>query len=94
MRLLGQVEVVRFLRVHPEEVEVLGAWVNELRHRQWRSADALMADYRSARAHDPPDAMFRLGPTPVFVEALVDYRNGVVLIAHLSITEPSAKPTQ
>jgi hypothetical protein len=88
MRLLGQVEVAAFVRHHPDETEVLAAWLNEVRHHGWANSDALMADFRSAEAHQPPYAVFRLGPTPVFVETIVDYRNGVILVERLRVRDP------
>lgn len=88
MRILGQLEVANFVRAYPHETEVLGAWLNEVRHRRWANPKALIADFRLAQAHSPPYAVFRLGPTPVLVETLIDYRNGVVLVARLSVSDP------
>ena len=87
MKLLGQVEVADFVRGHPDEAEILGAWLSEVRHRNWADSKALMAEFRSAQAQQPPYAVFRLGRTPVLVETVIDYRNGVVLVTRLSVSD-------
>ncbi len=86
MRLLGQLEVADFAQGHPDETAILGAWVNEMRHRSWTNSAALTADFKFADTQQPPYAVFRLGPTPVFVETIIDYRNGVVLVVRLSVS--------
>lgn len=86
MRFLGQVEVAEFARAHPAEAGVLSAWLNEVRQGKWANSKALVADFRFAEAQQPPYAVFRLGPTPVSVETIIDYRNGVVLVSRLSVS--------
>lgn len=91
MRILGQLEVADFVRAHPSETQVISAWLSEMRHRRWVSPQALIADFRYAHANPPPHAVFRLGPTPVFVETVIDYRNGVVLVGRLSFSDSSKR---
>jgi mRNA-degrading endonuclease HigB of HigAB toxin-antitoxin module len=86
VRLVGQLEIADFIRGRPEEAEVLGAWLNEVRHRRWANSEALMADFPS-EARRAPQVVFRLGPTPVFVEAIVDYRNAVVVVTGVSVSD-------
>lgn len=94
MRLLGQVEVADFVRSNPQDAEVLWAWLNEVRYRTWASSEALVADFRSAEAQQPPYVVFRLGSTPVLVETIVDYRNGVVLVTRLSVRASMRRMTR
>jgi hypothetical protein len=87
MKLLGQLEVAEFVRMHSGEMEVLSAWVSEIRHRRWNDSLSLITDFQSADADQPPRAVFKLGPTPVFVETVIDYRTSVVLVTRLSFSD-------
>jgi mRNA-degrading endonuclease HigB of HigAB toxin-antitoxin module len=86
MRFLGQAEVAAFLSGHPSEAERLQAWLSEMRHRDWKNAEALSADFRSVDTSNPPRAIFKLGDPPLRIETLIDFRTNVVLL--LGINEP------
>lgn len=94
MRLLGYLEVADFVRRHPGETEVLGAWLNEVRHKRWADRKAVEAEFRMAEGSWPGHAVFRIGPTPVFVDSVIDYRNGVLLVTQLSLSSSIARLTQ
>jgi len=87
MRVLGQLEVAEFVRGHPEEADLLRAWLSEVRHHRWANSQALKADFRSVEANQPTRAVFRLGPKPIVVETIIDFRNGVVLLVTLSVSD-------
>jgi mRNA-degrading endonuclease HigB of HigAB toxin-antitoxin module len=89
MKFLGRIELVAFLREHPEQAETLQAWLSEIQYRDWRTRDALTADFQSVDAARTPLAVFRLGRPALVIETLVDFRNGIVLLTGIRIATES-----
>jgi mRNA-degrading endonuclease HigB of HigAB toxin-antitoxin module len=80
MRFVGQTEIAAFLAECPDRSEGLRAWLAEMKHRNWDSADALVADFVNVDASSLPAVIFYLKPTALRIETLIDFRNGVVLL--------------
>jgi hypothetical protein len=73
-------EVAAFLRDNPAESDRLLAWLSEIRHRRWPSAEALCADFGSVDASRPPLTIFQLRGSRLRIETLIDFRTSVVLL--------------
>ena len=80
MRFTGQTELAAFLHDHPEDAERLQAWVAEIRYRNWKSPEALSADFRNVDTSRSPLMVFRFGRPPIHIETLIDFRTSVVLL--------------
>jgi mRNA-degrading endonuclease HigB of HigAB toxin-antitoxin module len=80
MRFVGQTEVAAFLAECPDQSDGLRAWLAEMKHRSWGSANALAADFLNVDASGLPTVIFYLEPTALRIETLIDFRNGVVLL--------------
>jgi mRNA-degrading endonuclease HigB of HigAB toxin-antitoxin module len=83
MKFVGQIEVAEFVRTHPPQAEDLRAWMAEVRHRNWPDANALSADFQSIDRSKPPLTIFRLAESALTIEALIDFRTGVVLLTEI-----------
>lgn len=88
MRFVGQTELAVFLRGHPGEAERLQAWMAEIRHRNWKNAEALAADFQNVDASQSPLTVFRFGRPPLDIETLIDFRTNVVLLLTMRQPQP------
>lgn len=96
MRFAGQTEVAIFLAECPDQGDGLRAWLTEMKHRTWGSADALAVDFLNVDVSCLPVVIFYLEPTALRIETLIDFRNGVVLltaIQRLAMTPDRSLPT-
>jgi mRNA-degrading endonuclease HigB of HigAB toxin-antitoxin module len=91
MRFVGQTEIAAFLAECPDQSDGLRAWLAEMKHRTWGSADALAADFLNIDASGLPTVIFYLEPTALRIETLIDFRNGVVLLT--AIQRPAMMPS-
>jgi mRNA-degrading endonuclease HigB of HigAB toxin-antitoxin module len=80
MRFVGQTEIAAFLAECPDRGDGLRAWLMEMKHRTWGSADALAADFLNVDVSGLPFVIFYLEPIGLRIETLIDFRNGVVLL--------------
>lgn len=85
MKFLGQSEIAAYVHDHPGEAEMLRAWVGEIKHGTWETAEGLRADFLEVDVSTPPLAIFRLGRRPVRVETIFDFRNRIVLLTALRL---------
>jgi mRNA-degrading endonuclease HigB of HigAB toxin-antitoxin module len=93
MRFVGQMEVAAFLGDHPKETDRLQAWLAEIKHRNWDSAEALSADFPNLEASKPPLTVFRLGDAALRVETIIDFRNRVVVLRTIQELAPIPRLT-
>jgi mRNA-degrading endonuclease HigB of HigAB toxin-antitoxin module len=96
MRFVGQTEIAAFLAECPDQRDGLQAWLAEMKHRSWGSADALAADFLNVDASALPAVIFHLKPTALRIETLIDFRNGVVLLTAIqrpAITSSHSRQT-
>ena len=89
MRFLGYTEVASFMAQHPLHGEALGAWLCEIQYHDWRSPEALSADFRGVEVTQP-FTVFRLGIRPLLIETIVDFRNQIVLLTGIRVAGESA----
>jgi mRNA-degrading endonuclease HigB of HigAB toxin-antitoxin module len=82
MRLLGTTELATFSEEQPDRAEALKAWAAEIRDRNWSGPEAMARDFPNSSI-GRPKAVFRLDDPPTTVEALIDFRNEVLLVVGL-----------
>ena len=80
MRFVGQTEIAAFLLGSPNQGDGVRAWLAEIKHRRWASAEALAGDFGSVDVSAVPVVVFYLEPRALRIETLVDFRNGVVML--------------
>lgn len=83
MKFLGLTEVAAYLQNNPTTAETIRAWVGEIKHRNWESAEELRADFRSVDVSQAPTTIFFLGRTSIRAETLIDFRKKLVLLTAL-----------
>jgi mRNA-degrading endonuclease HigB of HigAB toxin-antitoxin module len=84
MRFVGQTEIAAFLLERPLHGDALRAWVAEVKHQRWMSADEMAADFRNVDASDLPIVMFYVASTGLRIETLVNFRIGIVLVTGIT----------
>jgi hypothetical protein len=92
VRFVGQTEIASFLLEWPEYAEPLQAWLTEMKHRRWPSADALAVDFPNVDASRAPVLVFYLLPAGIRIETLVDFRNGIVLLTVIQAGQRRVPP--
>ena len=86
MKVLGLDEVDNFLAVciDRRSQDAVKAFVYELKYRRWADAEALLNDYPQAELGELPKARFRLASNTVFIEGMVHFDSGVLLLTKCS----------
>jgi mRNA-degrading endonuclease HigB of HigAB toxin-antitoxin module len=81
MRFVGQTEIFAFLATSPGHGDTVRAWAGEIKHRNWKSAAELAADFQSVDISDVPVVIFYLSPpASLRISTLIDFRLGIVLV--------------
>src|SRR5687768_11919937 len=80
MRFVGQTEIAAFLADSPDQGDGVRAWLAEVKHRRWASAEALARDFLNVDVSAVPIVIFYLETRALRIETLINFRNGVVLL--------------
>jgi mRNA-degrading endonuclease HigB of HigAB toxin-antitoxin module len=88
MRFVGLTDLRDFLTVEPRHTETLVTWLFEIRHRTWKSIEALEADFPNLENSHGRLVIFNLVSANIQIETLIDFRNQIVLLT--AIRSPSA----
>jgi mRNA-degrading endonuclease HigB of HigAB toxin-antitoxin module len=90
MRFVGQTEIFAFLATWPGHGDAVRAWAAEIKHRSWKLAAELTADFQNVDISRVPIVVFYLAPAALRIETLIDFRLGVVLVT--DVQTPAAMP--
>lgn len=94
MKLLGQTEVCAFMGECPGHGDTLMAWSSELKHRRWKSAAELAADFGRIDVSGVPVVVFHLAPEWLRVETIINFRLGIILVTGLQLPAGTAQVFQ